>query len=387
MKRFLLITSGIIGIIGSFSLAFGNVIGLNDTIELGGIITKEIFLDSPILNKAFITYRSDKDISSYTFSSLCETKTKYLGNDEEFYFFELDFLSHECNHSYISLKNKEKIFPDSGFSLKFTKNSELYSILLDLDNENLEKMKDKYTILTKRLKIYNNLKEENIKKENLSYLIKKREYQENLYKKELIENILKKRQEKYSIPVFGYSLPTRDDKLPNAHRPYRASTTDGIHHSWDIDTPAGETVVALDDGIIIRIVDSWKKSDFANIINGDNLDKMQRERNLDIFRGNQVWIKTMKGELVMYAHLDTINASLKEGMFIEEKTPLGTVGITGVDEEGYSDYHLDFAICENPYILNKAGKYEIEDYMQWDWKMKGENKEYILEHQYDFFLN
>jgi len=29
----------------------------------------------------------------------------------------------------------------------------------------------------------------------------------------------------------------------------------------------------------------------------------------------------MKGELVMYAHLDTINTSIKEGIFVEKETP------------------------------------------------------------------
>jgi len=30
----------------------------------------------------------------------------------------------------------------------------------------------------------------------------------------------------------------------------------------------------------------------------------------------------MKGELVMYAHLDKINTSIKEGIFVERETPL-----------------------------------------------------------------
>jgi hypothetical protein len=184
-----------------------------------------------------------------------------------------------------------------------------------------------------------------------------------------------------------YSLPTRNDKIPNARRPYRADTTDWIHHSWDIDTPSWETVVALDDWIVIRIVNTWKESDLHNIINEENLSDEQKERNLDILRGNQVWIKTMKWELVMYAHLDTVNTSIKEWLFIEKKTPLWTIGVSWVPEEWYDDYHLDFAICENPYILSKAWKYEIEDYMKWDWKMKLKDKDYILEHQYDFFLN
>jgi len=134
-----------------------------------------------------------------------------------------------------------------------------------LNDKNLGKINNNYKDRIKKLAIYNNLKEKNIKTSDLSYLVKKRNYQEGLYKKEIIENIIQKRQEKYSIPIIGYSLPIRADKIPNSTRPYRAETTDGIHHSWDIDSPAGETVVALDDGIIVRIVDTWKKEDLTNI--------------------------------------------------------------------------------------------------------------------------
>jgi murein DD-endopeptidase MepM/ murein hydrolase activator NlpD len=387
MKKFVLILGGIIGIISSFSLAFGNIIGLNNTIELGSIISKNIFLDSPLLNTITIAYRSDSDISNYTFSSACKTKTSYVWKDNDFYFFKLSFLDKTCNKPYTYLKNWGKAIPNSWFSVNFINDASLYTILLDLNDENVEKIKEKYKNIAKKLMLYNNLKEENIKVSDLGYLVKKRSYQEGLYKKGVIENIINKRQEKYTIPLLGYNLPTRIDKMPNSPRPYRADTTDGVHHSWDIDTPFWETTIALDDGIIIRIVDTWKKEDLTNIKKWSNLTEEEKSRNLDILRGNQVWIKTMKGELVMYAHLDTINTSIKEGMFVEKETPFWTVWASGVPEEWYNDYHLDFAIYENPYILTKAGKYDLDDYMKWDWKMKGKEKDYVLEHQYDFFLN
>jgi hypothetical protein len=57
-------------------------------------------------------------------------------------------------------------------------------------------------------------------------LRKSRTLTELLYNKNIIENILKKRDEKYIVPVLGHKLPTRKDKIPNAARPYRQSYTD-----------------------------------------------------------------------------------------------------------------------------------------------------------------
>jgi len=56
-----------------------------------------------------------------------------------------------------------------------------------------------------------------------------------------------------------------------------------------------------------------------------------------------------------------------------------------VPEKEYKDYHLHFAIHKNPYNKVRAGKYDIEDYMKWDWYYKGESKEHILENQRNIF--
>jgi murein DD-endopeptidase MepM/ murein hydrolase activator NlpD len=94
---------------------------------------------------------------------------------------------------------------------------------------------------------------------------KTRQKQELEYKKDFIDALLKQREKKYSIPVEGKLLPTTETKIPNSARPYRASYTDGIHHSWDINAPVGTPVIALDDAIVVRIVDSWDRGTLSNL--------------------------------------------------------------------------------------------------------------------------
>jgi len=76
--------------------------------------------------------------------------------------------------------------------------------------------------------------------------------------------------------------------------------------------------VALDDGIIVRVVNDFDASDLSRIIYGENLSEEQKLKNLDLLRGKQVWLKTMKGEVVFYSHLDTIPSSITEGSFVSQ---------------------------------------------------------------------
>lgn len=121
----------------------------------------------------------------------------------------------------------------------------------------------------------------------------------------------------------------------------------------------------------MRIVDSFTDADFNRIVYGENLSEMQELKNLDILRGKQVWLKTMKGDVVFYSHLDSIAANLQEGQIVSRGDLLGQTGVSGVPEEGYNDYHLHFSIMENPYNDEKAGSYNFGDYMMWDWLTKG----------------
>jgi murein DD-endopeptidase MepM/ murein hydrolase activator NlpD len=102
-------------------------------------------------------------------------------------------------------------------------------------------------------------------------------------------------------------------------------------------------------------------------------------------RGNQVWLKTSKWDLIFYSHLAEIENGLKEWQKVFEWQTLGTVGITGVPDKNYTDYHLHFELRKNPYDLKMAWKYTLQDYMNWDWYFKWKSAQYIQQNQYTIF--
>ncbi len=70
---------------------------------------------------------------------------------------------------------------------------------------------------------------------------------------ENVDKVLAARKRKIGLPIPEASLPEKDSYLPNSPRPFRAESTDGIHHGWDLYTEKGIPVVAIDDGIIIHV--------------------------------------------------------------------------------------------------------------------------------------
>ena len=143
--------------------------------------------------------------------------------------------------------------------------------------------------------------------------------------------------------------------------------------------------MALDDAVVVRIVPTFEDADFARVVYGENLSDEQKTKNLDILRGKQVWIKTMKGEVVIYAHLDALSPEITEGSMVQKWQKLWTVGASGVPEEGYDDYHLHFEILKNPYSAENAGSYDFGDYMFWEWQTKGMNYENTLKMTHELF--
>nr|MDD3720061.1 M23 family metallopeptidase [Candidatus Gracilibacteria bacterium] len=384
MKKNLLkyLIYGTVSIIGlSFLTAFSSSIFAQNS-KLIYKLSNNIYLNSDTLNKTLLVYKSSDDISDAYFKSSCNIETKLITKKEDLYLFELTINDPNCTNSNIYLVSKLGILNST--ELNLISDYKLYSILLDYSTSELNNSLETLNKNSSKYKIFTDYRD-NILNDKYNFSNKKRVYDELIYKGELVQKILNARNTKYLIPVPGYKLPTNLSKIPNAGRPYRAGTTDGIHHSWDIDTPFGQKVVALDDGIIIRIVKNWDKTDLKNIREGENLSIEDKMRNLDILRGNQVWIKTMKGEIVMYAHFDKVVDSLNEGTMIKKGDYIGNIGVTGVPDDNYTDYHLDFSISENPNNLGKAGSYEIVDYMSWPWKFKGKSSQYILAHQNELF--
>jgi len=347
------------------------------------ILSNNIYLNSTELNKTYLVYKSNYDITDAVFQSSCDTETKLIEKRENLYLFELKVTNKDCSNNIFFLKSKLWILNE--IKLNLISDYKIYSILLDYSSNELKNILNSVDKKSSSLKIFTDYKN-SILDDKYKFSKKKRTYEELSYKWEITKIILKKRETKYIIPVPWYELPTKNaTKLPNAWRPYRAWLTDWIHHSWDIDAPFWTKVVALDDWIIIRIVRVWDKTDLTNIRRWANLSVEDKMRNLDIYRWNQVWIKTMKWELVMYAHLDKVVDSIKEWTMVKSWDYLGNIWVTWVPEEWYDDYHLDFSVSENPYNLWKAWSYEIVDYMSWPWKYKWKSKDYIVNNQEEIF--
>lgn len=383
MKHFTTLATWIVLWISSISLVFWGFIANLQNITPSVLLSKNIFLDSKELNSTVIWFKHEGDIHSYNVHSNCKIATKYLGDADFSAYFQVTFVDASCRNPFIMLETDGKILDKSSIQLNLVSNTDLYASLIDLSDEQLSTLKENFLkkvspstveITSLTVTAENTLKTQSIRKEY-----------EFLYRINIINDILKKREEKYLIPISGFALPTEASKIPNAARPYRSDYTDGIHHAWDIDAKVWTPVIALDDGIVVRVVDDWNWGNLSNIRKGENLSREDMERNLDILRGNQVWIKTMKGEVVMYDHLETVASGLKEGQYVERGTTLWNVWITGVPDAEYQDAHLDFSVTVNPYEAGKAGRYEPEEYMYWDWKFKWKSREYILEHQYDIF--
>lgn len=356
---------------------------LNEKSKLIYKQSNNIYLNSSTLNKTLLAYKSNYDISDAKFQSSCNVSTKFIDKKDSLYLFELSINDKNCTNPNFFLKSELWILNDT--ELNLVTDYKLYSILLDYSTKDLENIHVQANKNSSKFKIFADYKN-NVLKDEYNFTKKKRTYEELVYKWEIVKNILEKRKSKYISPVPWFTIPTKkQSKFPNAWRPYRAGLTDWVHHSWDIDTAFWQKVVALDDWIIVRIVSNWDKTDLTKLRKWNKLSSEDKMRNLDILRGNQVWIKTMKWELVMYAHLDKVVDSLNEWISIVKWEQIWTVWVTWIPEEWYDDYHLDFSINENPYNQWKAWSYEIVDYMSWPWKFKWKSLQYIIDHQWEIF--
>lgn len=380
IKHTLIVITSLIWL--SVLTAFGSSM-LNDKSKLTYKLSNNIYLNSNDLNKTLLAYKSSYDLSTAKFQSSCSTTTKFINKKWDLYLFELTVTDKNCSNPNFFLKSELWILNDT--ELNLVSDYKLYSILLDYSTKDLENVLTQANKNSSKFKIFADYKND-VLNDGYNFLKKKRMYEELIYKWTLVNNILEKRKEKYISPVPWYSLPIKNpSKFPNAWRPYRAWLTDWIHHSWDIDTPFWQKVVALDDGIIIRLVKNWDKTDLSKIRKWAKLTNDDKMRNLDIYRWNQVWLKTMKWEIIMYAHLGKVVDSLKEWTMVSKWDNFWTVWVTWVPEEWYDDYHLDFSVSENPYNLWKAWSYDIVDYMNWPWKFKWKSLQYIIDHQNDIF--
>lgn len=343
-----------------------------------------IYLESQWVSQVIVLFASSFDISHYSISSNCETNTQFLSTKDGQTRFELS-LSKDCTNNQFYLQDGDgNIIVNTNFSLSFIRDFDLYNMYSDYSNLVLEHSKQVLQTKVDKLKVFSKA---NPKTAPLGYLKKYHESKEYEYQVEKIEEILEKRTNKYLIPIAWKSIPDEKhlSKFPNAHRPYRAWYTYGVHEGIDIDAPNNTPTLALDDGIIVRIVDGFVFEDLNALKRWSSLTHQDKLNNLDILRGNQVWLKTMKWDIAFYSHLSSIEPGLQVGDRVHRWDILWKTWITWVPDRDYSDYHLHLELKKNPYTQNKAGKNTFFDYMNWDWYFKWMSVKEILATQYDYF--
>lgn len=367
-------------------LVFWGTMNFKTDIKYVWSVAETVYVDHPSTAKNVVVFHSNIDISSGTVVSSCNIdESLYVAKYQKYYFFLLDYSTDVwCRNEYISFSLEGEIFPGATGKLKLQSKETLLLKYLDYNDSYLKELKELYEEKKKKYSIYKNYSGQDIIK-HYHLFSGQRKYVEASYMQSLVSEILGARSKKYISPVPGSSLSIADSKIPNAPRPYRAAYTDGIHHGWDVAASFQDDTVALDDGIIVRIVENFDDSDFSRIEYADNLTEEQKQKNLDILRGKQVWLKTMKGEVVFYSHLDQVSADIQEGNFVKRGTFLGTVWVSGVPQADYSDYHLHFPIMKNPYNNMQAGSYDFWDYILWDWLAKGMNKEKTIQKTREVF--
>ena len=347
--------------------------------------SNNIYTDSNYLNKINFILNSKNDIKNYKFISKCAIKSKLTENYNDLYLFEVKFLKNKCLDKKISFVNtKNKSVYSS--SINVLSEYDIYSKLLDYDTGKLLILKNNLEEKLKKYLIYEKIPKK-IDSKYFWFIKKNRKLNELKYNYEIVNNILKWRESKYTIPVIWEKIPYNYSKIPNAGRPYRAWYTDWIHHGWDIWHKFWENVVSVDNWIIIRVISDFKFSDLDKIKHKENLTYEEKLTNLDILRWNQVWLKTMKWDIVIYSHLNEVNPHISNWQFVTTWELFWTIWITWIPDKNYKDYHLHMEIYKNPYNILEAWKYSLMDYMKWDWYFKWESANSVLEKQSEIFKN
>jgi hypothetical protein len=131
-----------------------------------------------------------------------------------------------------------------------------------------------------------------------------------------IESVLRARETKFALPIPESPLPTKESHLPNAARPFRSVTTDGVHHGWDFYVNEGTPVRAIEDGTIMHVKRDFTWDEMNHLNHGNS--ELEQQENLDIYRGNTVYLKTLSGHVAIYAHLSNIPTNIQVGKKVSQ---------------------------------------------------------------------
>ncbi len=156
-----------------------------------------------------------------------------------------------------------------------------------------------------------------------------------------------------SYPIAGACLPSGDQLMPSASRPYRQGIHEGIDfYDSDNCTAIGfdTEVLAAKDGRVIRADSDYEELTQAEVDEIDARIAAQGkcdEDCLDTYRGRQVWIDHGAGVVTRYAHLSRVADGLQVGMSVRRGEVIGYVGNSGTPEsliDPNAEIHLHLEI-------------------------------------------
>lgn len=336
----------------------------------------------------FVLKTSDESVKPSIFSRCNINQSLSYQNsfkNWKLYLIKVKIIDPNCKDYDFYIKNWDIIYTDT----KFTQNNTSYSLLLnkfsDYNNADLKEKYDEFD------KIIHSLDNETFALKNnieITQQIKRIQkiYEMNFdeFNNSIIDHIIKSRSDlKYISPVKGRALPTNKNLIPNASRLYRIDTTDWIHHWYDILAPVWTQVQALWEWIIVRIKKWFSWADFSKIKKW-KLSFDDKLINLDIFKWNQVWLKTLDWNITIYAHLWHISDDIFEWKMVKAGVYLGNIDKTWVPDKEYKDYHLHFEMQQNPHIKDKINS--TLDILRWSWFWEWKKYDWIINEQNKLFF-
>jgi len=142
----------------------------------------------------------------------------------------------------------------------------------------------------------------------------------------------------FTFPIEGACLPSRDEVMPNAPRPYRSGTSEGVdfyHGDVCTEVRRGIPVRAMFAGVVIRADHDYDEvtEAQANVYTARaEAQGFTDEEALDAFRGRQLWIDHGNGVVTRYASLHSLEPSIAVGVAVRAGDAIGGVGESGSPE-------------------------------------------------------
>lgn len=154
-------------------------------------------------------------------------------------------------------------------------------------------------------------------------------------------------------PIQGATFPLSQDHLPGASDRHGTILDKGFEFFDGLSgrpLSNNQSVVAIADGEIVRIDREYSTEGAALLAFWEDQATEPGfigEYAFDRLRGRQVWIRHESGQISRYGHLADVHPELKPGDTVEQGTPIGLMGNSGVapvDGRTQADSRLYFEL-------------------------------------------